>query len=188
MCESLGSHGDRTAGSLPVALHDTAAVRIGSGVYLFGGGTNTGTQATRSFASPPPAAVRSRSAGCRRRAPTNQRRPSAVRRTSSSATPQPLVEHDRCLEARLERASSPTSPSALRYAAVTAAGGTVVIAGGSLANGTASSVVLAYTPGRGLQRIGSLPAPTTHAAAASIDDVAFVIGGRGLEPNRRPGA
>src|SRR5690349_17402223 len=35
---------DRPAGTLPVAVHDSAAVRIGDAVYLFGGGTNAGTQ------------------------------------------------------------------------------------------------------------------------------------------------
>src|SRR5437763_1380695 len=59
-------------------------------------------------------------------------------------------------------------PQTLRYAAVTAVGNTVVIAGGSLENGTASDRVLAYTPGRGVRAIGRLPAPTTHAAAASL--------------------
>jgi YVTN family beta-propeller protein len=58
-------------------------------------------------------------------------------------------------------------------------GRTLVIAGGSLENGTASSAILAYTPGQGVRRIGRLPAATTHAAAATIGDVAFVIGGRG---------
>jgi len=32
------------AGTLPTALHDTAAVTIGTDVYLFGGGTGTNTQ------------------------------------------------------------------------------------------------------------------------------------------------
>lgn len=38
----VGSHSDRSAGTLPLALHDTAAVRIGSGAYLFGGGPDMG--------------------------------------------------------------------------------------------------------------------------------------------------
>jgi YVTN family beta-propeller protein len=71
-------------------------------------------------------------------------------------------------------------PQAVRYAAVTAAAGRVVIAGGSLVSGTASSAVYAFDPkSRAVARIGSLPAPTTHAAAAAIGDTAYVIGGRG---------
>jgi YVTN family beta-propeller protein len=79
-------------------------------------------------------------------------------------------------------------PSPLRYAAVAGAPGRLVIAGGSLPQGTASRAVLAYTPASGLvERIGLLPAPTTHAAAASIAGVAYVIGGRGATPGTPTG-
>jgi hypothetical protein len=58
--------------------------------------------------------------------------------------------------------------------------GQVVIAGGSLPNGTASAAVLEFSPATGkVTRIGRLPAPTTHASAAGLGDVAYVIGGRG---------
>src|SRR6185437_14307059 len=71
-------------------------------------------------------------------------------------------------------------PVAIRYAAVAAARGKVVIAGGSTPSGTASRAVYAYTPGsRRVLRIGLLPAPTTHAAAAAIGGRVYVIGGRG---------
>ena len=71
-------------------------------------------------------------------------------------------------------------PSPVRYAAVTAVGGTVVIAGGSLPAGTASAAVLGFDPASGsVRRLGTLPAPTTHAAAAAIGGLAYVIGGRG---------
>jgi DNA-binding beta-propeller fold protein YncE len=69
---------------------------------------------------------------------------------------------------------------ALRYAAVTAAGGKLVIAGGSTPSGTASRTVLSFDPARGgVHEIGRLPAATTHAAAATFDGIAYVIGGRG---------
>jgi YVTN family beta-propeller protein len=61
---------------------------------------------------------------------------------------------------------------------VTAAAGRLVIAGGSLPNGGASNAVLEYSPETGLRRVGRLPAPLTHAAAASLGTVAYVIGGR----------
>src|SRR5262249_57179270 len=73
-------------------------------------------------------------------------------------------------------------PQPWRYAAVTAAGGRVVVAGGSTPAG-ASRRVLALDPTHGAVRsVGLLPAPTTHAAAATIDGVAYVIGGRGATP------
>ena len=71
-------------------------------------------------------------------------------------------------------------PFAVRYAAVAAVGGRLVIAGGSLEAGTASDAVLEYSPKSGrVTRVGRLPAPTTHAAAATVSGVAYVIGGRG---------
>ena len=71
-------------------------------------------------------------------------------------------------------------PVPLRYAAVTAAGGKLVIAGGSTPSGTASRTVLSFDPAGGRVRaIGRLPAPTTHAAAATLNGIAYVIGGRG---------
>jgi DNA-binding beta-propeller fold protein YncE len=71
-------------------------------------------------------------------------------------------------------------PTPLRYAAVAAADGQLVVAGGSTPNGSASRTVLAFDPAtRRVRRLGKLPAPTTHAAAASLGGVTYVIGGRG---------
>jgi DNA-binding beta-propeller fold protein YncE len=71
-------------------------------------------------------------------------------------------------------------PQALRYAAVTAADGKLVIAGGSIPSGTASSSVLEFDPRTGrIRQIAQLPARTTHAAAAALGSIVYVIGGRG---------
>ena len=71
-------------------------------------------------------------------------------------------------------------PVGLRYAAVTAVGASVVIAGGSLPSGSASRAVYRFDPARRLvTRIASLPAATTHAAAASLGGLVFILGGRG---------
>ena len=173
--------GDRAAGSLPAGLHDTAAVRIGGAVYVFGGGTNASTQSDAIVRVP--AGGGNGAVVGRLPAPSSDQSASAIGgiayivggytgtrwldtivawRPGSSAR----------VVARL--------PATLRYAAVTTAGGKLVIAGGSLENGTASSAVLEFTPGRaGVRRVGRLPASTTHAAAASIGSIAYVIGGRG---------
>ena len=75
-------------------------------------------------------------------------------------------------------------PSPVRYAAVTAVDGEVVIAGGSLPDGSASRAVLAYLPTSGrVIRLGQLPAPTTHGAAATLGHVAYLVGGRGADTN-----
>src|SRR5207248_561058 len=71
-------------------------------------------------------------------------------------------------------------PTPLRYAAVAAVRGRVVIAGGSTPAGDASGAVLAFDPAtRRVTRVGSLPALTTHAAAAALNGRVYVIGGRG---------
>ena len=71
-------------------------------------------------------------------------------------------------------------PVGLRYAAVAAVGASLVIAGGSLPDGSASRAVYRFDPGRRLvTRVASLPVATTHAAAASLGGTVFIIGGRG---------
>jgi YVTN family beta-propeller protein len=71
-------------------------------------------------------------------------------------------------------------PTPLRYAAVAAAAGRLVIAGGSLPSGAASSAVFGFDPRtRRLSRLGRLPKPTTHAAAAALASDVYVVGGRG---------
>ena len=70
-------------------------------------------------------------------------------------------------------------PVPLRYAAVAAVPGRIVIAGGSTPAGTASDAVLSFDPATGrVTRIGRLPSPTTHAAAAALGGHVYVIGGR----------
>jgi DNA-binding beta-propeller fold protein YncE len=80
-------------------------------------------------------------------------------------------------------------PVALRYAAVAAANGKLVIAGGSIPSGTATRAVLTFDPASGrVRQIAQLPARTTHAAAAAIGSTVYVIGGRGTSvgtPTRR---
>ncbi|MBV8479099.1 MAG: hypothetical protein JOY72_02230 [Actinobacteria bacterium] len=171
---------DRLVGALPVGLHDTAAVAIGRFVYLFGGGTATNTQSDQIL-----------------RVPASGGRPTVVGRLPAPSSDQSAVAIGSTAYViggytgtqwlstvvAWKPGSSPHVvahlPTALRYAAVTAADGRIVIAGGSLPSGTASTAVLAYTPGKGIAHIGNLPAPTTHAAAAAIGGTVYVIGGRG---------
>jgi DNA-binding beta-propeller fold protein YncE len=71
-------------------------------------------------------------------------------------------------------------PTAIRYAAVAATGGALVVAGGSLPDGTASDAVYSFTPSNGrVKRIARLPHPLTHAAAASLGGAVYLLGGRG---------
>ncbi len=156
--------GSTRVGRIPTALHDAAAVTLGRLSYVFGGGTGTSQVDTIFMVDPRTGAGRTAYiaggyTGSRWLDTVVAWRPGTRAR----------------VVARL--------PHALRYAAVTAAAGQVVIAGGSLESGTASEAVYAYAPGaKHVIRIGRLPAPTTHAPAAAIGSTAFVIGGRGDTP------
>ena len=174
------ARGARVIGRLPSARHDTAAVTLGRFAYVFGGGTATSqlddivrvdpTSGAATLVAHLPAASSDSTAaviggtayvvggytGTRWLDTIVAWRPGAAAH---------VVAH---------------LPATLRYAAVTAVGNQLVIAGGSLENGTASNAVLEYTPATGrVVRLGTLPAATTHAAAATLGNVAYVIGGRG---------
>ena len=70
-------------------------------------------------------------------------------------------------------------PYGLRYAAVAASDGRLVIAGGSREE-AATSAVLSFDPTtRALRRIGGLPAPITHASAVALGSWVYLLGGRG---------
>ncbi|MFL5950199.1 MAG: hypothetical protein ACJ74M_01200 [Gaiellaceae bacterium] len=175
-----GAHGARLRGALPTALHDAAAAQLGAAAYLFGGGDGsrqldailrvddvTGTTAPAG-SLPSPSSDQAAAevggtayivggyTGSRWLDTIVAWRPGAAAR---------VVAH---------------LPTPVRYAAVTAVGGRLLIAGGSLPNGNASAALLEYDPAtHRVTRVGSLPAPTTHAAAAAVGDVAYVLGGRG---------
>jgi YVTN family beta-propeller protein len=175
------STGDRSAGRLPTALHDTAAARIGAAVYLFGGGTGGNTQSD--------AIVRIPAAGGtvvdvgRLPAPSSDQSAATIRGTAyvvGGFTGAHWLDSIVAWRPRVGPRIVAHLPFALRYAAVCAVGDRLVIAGGSLENGSAGTEVLSYQPGSSrVVRIGKLPAPTTHAAAASLGGIAYVIGGRG---------
>jgi DNA-binding beta-propeller fold protein YncE len=172
--------GARRIGALPVALHDSAAVRLGRNVYLFGGGSNT-TQRSEIVAVDP-ATGASRIAG-RLPAASSDQSAAAVDGTAYVVGGYTGREWlDTIVAWRPGSGARVVAhlPTALRYAAVTSVGGRLVIAGGSLPNGTASDAVLQFAPASGrVRRIARLPAEVTHAAAAAIGDTAYVIGGRG---------
>ena len=162
-----GVTGERTLGRLPGALHDSAAVRLGRAVYLFGGGNGTAQldqilridaagRATRRG----PAARAELGPGRR-----GDRRHRVHRRRIHR---QQLARHDRRMATGPEARVVAHLPSPLRYAAVTAVGDRLVIAGGSLPERDGKPRGARVTPRHGrVAQIGPLPAPTTHAAAAA---------------------
>jgi YVTN family beta-propeller protein len=162
---------------LPLALHDATSAALGNAVYLFGGGDGAhqldgiirvtpGTPATVAHLPAPS----SDQAG----APWGGAEYVVGGYTGTNwlntivrwrpGQPARVVGH---------------LPEALRYAAVAAVAGRIVIAGGSTPLGTASDAVLSFDPVTGrVARIGRLPNPTTHAAAAVLGNRVYVIGGR----------
>jgi YVTN family beta-propeller protein len=177
----LGARADgaRPLGTLPSARHDTAAVRIGADAYVFGGGTATSELDEIVRVDP---SGRSSVAGRLPAASSD----SAAAVVSGTAYVVGGYTGTRWLDTivawRPGRKARVVAhlPMTLRYAAVTAVDDRLLIAGGSLENGTASDAVLEYVPASGrVVRIGRLPAPTTHAAAATLRGIAYVIGGRG---------
>jgi YVTN family beta-propeller protein len=170
----------RVIGRLPSARHDTAAVALGRFAYVFGGGTASSQLDDIVRVDPASGA-----------ATVVAHLPAA----SSDSTAAALggtayvvggFTGTRWLDTIVAWRPGTRAhvvahlPATLRYAAVTAVGNRIVIAGGSLENGTASDAVLEYAPGASrVLRLGTLPAPTTHAAAVTLHGVAYVVGGRG---------
>jgi YVTN family beta-propeller protein len=176
----VSSSGSRITGQLPSARHDTAAASIGGYAYLFGGGDGVSQldQIVRVDPSTGATAVVGRLP-----ASSSDSSAAAIGRTAyvvggftGTRWLDTVVAWRPGTAARIVA----RLPTPVRYAAVASADGRLVIAGGSLPDGTASAAVYEYTPGRRAPvRIGSLPAPTTHASAAALGGVVYVVGGRG---------
>ena len=170
--------GSTSVGNLPQALHDTAAVRLGRSVYLFGGGDGVSQHdEIQRLAPGRPVTV------AHLPAPSSDQSGAVLGDTAyivggftGARWLDTIVAWRPGSVARIVG----HLPTPLRYAAVAAADGQIVIAGGSTPAGTASSAVLGFDPGSGrIKRLGTLPEPTTHAAAAALDGHVYVIGGRG---------
>jgi hypothetical protein len=75
-------------------------------------------------------------------------------------------------------------PGGVRYPAVGAVGGKLLIAGGEAASGAATSAIRSFDPATGrTSRVGRLPFPLAHAAGAALDGRFYVLGGmRGGSP------
>lgn len=172
----IGPSGSSEGEPLPVALHDAAAANVDGHVYLFGGGSGSSASA---------AILR-------------------VARDSSSVAGQLPVGASDVAAATIEHtayivggytetvplativAFTPGSgahvagllPRALRYPAVAAVGGRLLIAGGT-SGVTPQRAILSYDPAtRAVRRIGELPYPVTHASGASLNGYFYVLGGR----------
>jgi YVTN family beta-propeller protein len=177
---AAGYHGARVIARLPSVRHDTAAAVINRNIYVFGGGN--GPSQLSDIVRVDPRAGRSTLIG-HLPAASSDSTAAAIGGTAYIVGGYTGTRWlDTIVAYRPGQAAHVVAhlPQTIRYAAVTAVGDKLVIAGGSLENGSASDAVLAYTPATGrITKLGTLPAPTTHAAAAAIGNTAYVIGGRG---------
>ncbi len=180
----LVSHGrDQLRGRLPGPLHDAAAVSLAGATYLFGGGNGSSQSDSilKIDASTGGVAVAGRlpARSSDQAAAVIRGRAYVVGGFTGAQWLDTIVSWRPGARPRVVA----HLPTPLRYAAVTAVGDRLVIAGGSTPDGAASDAVLSFDPATGrVTTIGHLPAGTTHAAAASLGDVAYVIGGRGATP------
>ena len=174
----------RTVGQLPGAFHDGAAVGIGSSVYELGGGDGV-RQLNQILRVDPRTGTAARVGSLP--APSSDHSAALLGGTAyvvggytGTKWLDTIVAWRPGVRARVVG----RLPTPLRYAAVAAAAGRIVVAGGSLPAGTASRAIYVFDPSSGaVRRLGALPAATTHAAAAAIGDTVLVIGGRTARPN-----
>ena len=166
---------DALRGSLPSARHDAAAAAIGHATYVFGGGD--ATHQLNEIVKVGEGVVG------RLPQPASDISAAVVSGTAyivGGFTGTQWLNTILAWRPGRQPRVAARLPVALRYAAVTAAHGKVVIAGGSIPSGTATRAVLVFDPATGrVRQIARLPSRTTHAAAASIGGTAYVIGGRG---------
>ena len=171
---------DGSSGHLPSARHDTGAAAIGRYAYVFGGGDGV-SQLDQIVRVDP--ATGSTSVVGKLPAASSDSSAAAIGGTAYVVGGYTGTQWLNTIVAWRPGASARVVarlPFAVRYAAVASAGGHLVIAGGSLQDGSASSAVFEFTPGKPAPvRIGTLAAATTHATAAAIGMTVYVIGGRG---------
>ena len=167
----------RSLGSFPDAFHDAAGALIGNRLVVFGGGPEVGTDTVQSF---DPATGKGSVLG---------RLPKALSDLSSATlggttylvggydgvSPQPDVYATRDGR-RFTRVA--LLPTGLRYAAVTAAHGRIVVAGGISAAGPVATVTVIDPLTRRASHLAHLPAPLAHAAAMTLGGDVYVIGGQ----------
>jgi hypothetical protein len=169
--------GARVVTRLPLALHDAAATRIDGQTYMFGGGEPSGTSSSilRIAASGVSSAGDLPVGASDIEAATIGHTAYVVGGYTVSAPLRTIVAFTPGGAAR----AVATLPRPLRYAAVAAVGGRVLIAGGTSGE-TAQRAILSFDPvTRAVRQIGLLPRPLTHAAGASLNGWMYVIGGRG---------
>ncbi|HET8528017.1 MAG TPA: hypothetical protein VFL60_03830 [Gaiellaceae bacterium] len=163
-------------GSLPQPFHDAAGAIIGRRLFVFGGGASVGVSTIQAF----DLGTRRGSVVGQLPRPLSDLAAATVGRTVflvggwDNRTPRPEIYattdgvHLRVV-GRL--------PVGLRYPAVAAARGKLVVAGGTGRAGPTRDVYV-LDPGSGrVTKLGALPLPLAHGSAVTVDGDVYVVGG-----------
>jgi hypothetical protein len=172
----IAGSGAREVARLPLALHDAAAAQVDGQTYLFGGGEPGGTSGSifRVAASDVRQVGRLPVGASDVAAATIAHTAYVVGGYTVSEPLKTIVAFTPGAGARIVG----TLPRPLRYAAVAAVDGHVLIAGGT-SGVTAERAILSFDPAtRTTRQIGELPYPVTHAAGASLNGSFYLLGGR----------
>jgi putative pyrroloquinoline-quinone binding quinoprotein/Kelch motif protein len=171
------------AGALTGPLHDSAAARLGERVLVFGGGTETSTDAVQALSAPGGIVAPGASAEAAGRLPTVRSDLGAV---TIGETAYVLGGYDgsKPIDSVLATTDGSTFtqvarlPAPGRYLAVAALGGRIYAFGGETASGAASDAIQEIDPKAGTaQIVGHLPAAVSHASAVALGGDVYVLGG-----------
>lgn len=171
------------AGSLSGPLHDAAAAMLSGRVLVFGGGTETSTDAVQELPAPGGAVAAGATAQLVGHLPTVRSDLSAVTVGGSAYVlggydgrapiPTVLSTSD---GARFSQVA--TLPVPARYVAAAALGGRIYAFGGETASGAPTDVIREVDPRGGTARIvGHLPEAISHAAAVALGGSIYLLGG-----------
>jgi hypothetical protein len=163
-------------GTVPQPFHDAAAGLIGNRLFVFGGGASASSASVQRF----DLATRHGSVVGRLPHPLSDVASTTIGPTVylvggyDGVRPRPEIY---ATTDGVHFRPAGRLPQGLRYAAVAALDGRIVIAGG-VGPGGASAAVYELDPGTGrVVRVGSLPVPLAHAAAVTLAGSVYVVGG-----------
>jgi hypothetical protein len=164
-----------TAGTLPGPIHDATSAALGGTVLVFGGGESEGSDRIVQLIPGPPRLIGS--------LPQALSDLAAV----SLGTVAYVVggwngtDTNHAIYAAQPNGTASqvgTIPLGVRYPALAALGGRVIVAGGETAAGTPTADAWSFDPGtRKTTPLPSLPIPTDHTAGAVLNGRVYVIGG-----------
>jgi hypothetical protein len=164
-------------GAVPQPFHDAAGGTIGGRLFIFGGGSSASSATVQSFDL------------ASRRGAVVAQLPHPLSDLASATIGQTIYlvggYDDHSARAEIYATTDGTHfrlaarlPAGVRYPAVAASGGRLVIAGGILSSGAPSAAVYGFDPGSGrVQSLGRLATAVGHASAVTVGGAVYIVGG-----------